>query len=100
MSIKDDECIGLGYTADKKRLADNLRAVARRDRGKPLLLINIVDIYLNKESDEKAMEDVPIVTVSFPGTFNTPITKPVYGAVWNKRVEDHLREDFEESEDE
>ena len=100
MSIKDDECIGLGYTPDKKRSVDNLRAEARRDRKKPLLIINIVDVYMDKDSAEISMEDVPLITVTFPGSFNNPITKPVYGAVWNQKVKSHLEEDFNESEDE
>ena len=100
MSIKDDECIGLGYTADKKRSVDNLRAEARKDRKKPLLIINIVDVYMDKDSTEISMEDVPLITVTFPGSFNNPVTKPVYGAVWNQKVKSHLEEDFNESEDE
>lgn len=100
MSIKDDECIGLGYTSDKKRSADNLRAEARKDRKKPLLIINIVDVYMDKDSTEISMENVPLITVTFPGSFNNPVTKPVYGAVWNQKVKSHLEEDFEESEDE
>lgn len=100
MSIKDDECIGLGYTPDKKRSVDNLRAEARSDRKKPLLIINIVDVYMDKDSTEISMEDVPLITVTFPGSFNNPVTKPVYGAVWNQKVKSHLEEDFNESKDE
>ena len=100
MSIKDDECIGLGYTPEQKKSVENLRAKAREDRGKPLLIINIVDVYMDKESMEKSMEDIPLITVTFPGSFNNPVTNPVYGAVWNQKVESHLKEDFDESEDE
>ena len=55
---------------------------------------------MDKDSTEISMEDVPLITVTFPGSFNNPVTKPVYGAVWNQKVKSHLEEDFNESEDE
>lgn len=101
MSIKEDECIGLNLNPEFKK-QNNLRTKIRKyKRTKPLLLINIVDVFQQGKNERATntpphMMDVPLITVTFPGSFDDPRTKPVRGLVWNKIVRDHLNNDHNE----
>ena len=98
MSTKEDELIGLEQCNIDKNI-ENLRLKIRDEyRKSPLLLINIVDIYNSDEQLDK--ESIPLVTVTFPGSYNNPLTKPLRGYAWNEQVRRHLGVEYEEIEEE
>lgn len=98
MSTKEDELIGLEQCNIDKNI-DNLRLKIRDEyRKSPLLLINIADIYNSDEQLDK--ENVPLLTVTFPGSYNNPLTKPLRGYAWNEQVRRHLGTEYDEIEEE
>jgi hypothetical protein len=103
MSAKDDECIGLDLSGLDRDKPGFRRTVREKYRKNPLLIINITDVYTRKENPEDKetldMEDVPMITVTFPGSFDKPKTRPLFGMVWNDLVRRHLLVDYEESGD-
>ncbi|GHV20934.1 hypothetical protein AGMMS49959_09230 [Planctomycetales bacterium] len=103
VSGSNDEFTGLDEsTVERIKVEKNgLRGKIREERGAALLMINIVDIYDNKEAErELVMTNVPLLSVSFPGSFTNPVTKPCIGMVWNREIQKKLdAEAPEESDD-
>lgn len=76
------------------------RLKLRAQRDNPLLIINIFDLHENKEIGGKIIkENVPFFSLSFPGSFENPRFKPLTGFVYNRKLQEKLRAEIREQEE-
>lgn len=103
-SVTDIENEKMGLLEDEnKKLYDGstiTRCKCRAVRTEPLLIINIADLY---EEDYRNFapieEDFPFLSLSFAGSFSSPVFKPLKNFRFNKAVSDWLKlENENESE--
>lgn len=85
---------------------ENTRQELRAARNEPLLIVNFFDLYeyLKKEerkNKEKILlkENFPFFSLSFPGSFEKPKFKPLTGFVYNRKLQDKLRAEIREQEE-
>lgn len=103
VSGKSDEFTGLTTKAyvDNNLQSDDLkRKDMRIVRGVPLLIINIVDGYNKDFNTPVDIEDIPLLSVSFPGSFTNPVMEAVKGISFNKIVSEMLKTEQEELDEE
>ena len=76
------------------------RSQLRAQRNNPLLIINIFDLYDNKKNGGNLIkENVPFFSLSFPGSFENRKFKPLTNFVYNRKLQEKLREDIREQEE-
>lgn len=76
------------------------RPKLREKRNDPLLIINIFDLYKNQKNSEKILikNNVPFFSLSFPGSFEKRKFKPLTNFIYNRKLQEKLREDVREQE--
>ena len=91
----------MGLTDDELKKIGNTTKVTRRElratRTEPLLIINIADLYESDEEDAKILEQsFPFLSLSFAGSFSSPVFEPLLNFRFNKALNENLQSEMDD----